>query len=228
MKTMDRCDYGKGAAWLLLALSALVFPARLGAGSPTFDEVIARHCQARETTTALKAQFVQTKVFTLFDEKEVSEGTLYFAQPERIRWQYTEPDLSSTVINGRRGWSVFPDIKQVQTFELEGSITNKVLSILGFGRCGTPLTESFEITMSAGKKGAVVLAMTPTDKDITPYFSRVDLTLDGKDYLPRRIELHEKAGDILVFEFSHLDRKVELDEAMFDYVVPDGYEVVEY
>lgn len=227
-KTMVLRDYVKNSVWLWMTLAAVAPPRVLGAGQPTLDDVLARHCKAREAITTLKAQFIQTKVFTLFDEKEVSKGTLYFAQPERIRWQYSEPDRSSTVINGERGWSVFPDIKQVQTFELEGSKTNKVLSIVGFGRCGALLTESFEVSLSPGKKGALVLAMKPTDKDITPYFSRVDLTLDGRDYLPRRIELHEKAGDILVFEFSDLDRNIELNKSMFDCVVPDGYEVVEY
>lgn len=224
MKTVKRTDSVFVSALLLWAL----LPTAVGAGGPTLEEVLDSHCRAREATTALKAKFNQTKVFTLFDEEETSKGVLYFAQPGRICWQYSQPDKSSTVINGQAGWSVFPDIKQVQKFDLAGSQTNKVLSIVGFGPCGSPLTESFDIAMSAGKKGAFILEMTPTDEGITPYFSRVALTLDKSDYLPRKIELYEKSGDILVFRFSDLKRDVELDNAIFEYAVPEGYEVVEY
>ncbi len=225
MRAMVHLDMNRLAAWLLIALA---LPSGLHGGEVTLDEVIARHCRARESMAALKAQFTQKKVFTLFDETETSKGAVYFAQPDRIRWQYSEPDQSSTVINGTYGWSVFPHLKQVQKFTLEGSKTNKVLSIVGFGSCGGPLQESFEIVLAGSGKNAYVLQMTPTDEDVSPFFSRVDLTLDRKDYLPRKIELYEKSGDILIFEFSNLDRKVGLEAALFEYVVPEGYEVVDY
>jgi outer membrane lipoprotein-sorting protein len=222
--TANRFKSAVASALLFLAL----LPAALRAGDPTLEEVLASHCRAREATVTLKAKFDQTKVFTLFDEEETSKGVVYYAQPSRICWQYSKPDQSSTVINEQAGWSVFPDIKQVQKFNLAGSQTNKVLSIVGFGPCGSPLTDSFDITMSKGKRGAFVLDMKPLDKDITPYFSRVALTLDKSDYLPRRIELYEKSGDVLTFSFANLDRDVDLDNALFEYVVPEGYEVVEY
>ena len=206
----------------------LFSPVLAGAGQPTLDEVIAEHCRAREASATVKAKFIQTKVFTLFDETETSKGTLFFAQPDRICWQYESPDKSSTVINGKIGWSVFPDIKQIQKFGLDGSTTNKVLSIVGFGTCGAPLTESFEIELGKGKKGVYVLLLKPTDPDITPYFSRIDLTLDRSDYMPREITLHEKAGDLLRFEFSGLKRNTKLDDSIFEFVVPDDYVVVEY
>ena len=119
-------------------------------------------------------------------------------------------------------------IKQVQKFALEGSKTNKILSIVGFGACGAPLTDSFDIEMENGKKGDYVLAMKPKDSDITPYFSLVELTLDRSDYLPRAIVLHEKSGDILRFEFSHVKTDAPLDMSIFEFAVPRGYEVVEY
>lgn len=225
MKTSKRNNRTRGPALLFLLT---LLPTALAAGRPTLDDVLARHCRARESTSTLMAKFDQTKVFILFDEEETSRGVVYFTQPDRIRWQYAEPDRSATVINGTVGWSVFPDIEQVQKFELEGSRTNKVLSIVGFGRCNVPLTESFDISLSRGKKGTFVLNMRPTDEDITPYFSGVNLTLDGEDYLPRQIELQERSGDVLRFLFSDLQKDIELEPALFEYKVPDGYEVVEY
>jgi outer membrane lipoprotein-sorting protein len=216
------------AVCALGVVACLIIPATSRSGGPTLDEVLAGYCKAREATAALKADFEQTRVFALFDEEEVSKGTFYFAQPDRVCWQYTEPDESRTVISGELGWSVFPEIEQVQKFKLAGSKTNRVLSIVGFGACGQPLSDSFDITLEKTGKRAFVLDMTPTDKDITPYFSRIELTLDRKDFLPRKIVLHEKSGDILTFGFSDLKRSVELEDSIFEYHVPEGYVVVEY
>jgi outer membrane lipoprotein-sorting protein len=213
---------------LIAVLAGLVFPAAAPAGPPTLDEIIAEHCRARAECATVTANFKQTKVFTLFDEQETSSGKLFYARPDRICWQYEKPDNSSTVINGSAGWSVFPNIKQVQKFKLAGSQTNKVLSIVGFGQCGRPLTESFNIKMGEGGRKTYLLIMEPIDPAIRPYFTRIDLTLDRSDYMPRKIQLYEKAGDVLRFEFRDLKTDKKLDGAMFDLVVPDGYEVVEY
>ncbi len=213
---------------LAAALMSLLLAVTSAAGAPTVEEVLAGYCRAREATVALETKFTQRKLLTLFDEEEIAKGTLYFAHPDRIRWQYSEPDRSTTVINGNWGWSVFPDIKQVQRFRLEGSTTNNVLSIVGFGSCGDSLRESFAISLGDGGKKGYVLQMTPTDAQIRPYFSRIDITIDRSDYLPRKIEMHERSGDLLVFEFEDPDRESAPDSTLFEFALPEGFELVEY
>jgi outer membrane lipoprotein-sorting protein len=195
----------------------------------SLEQVLEAHCRARVNTASLRAKFVQTRVFTLFDETETSRGELLFAFPEKIGWFYTEPDRSSTVINGGLGWTVLPHIKQVQKFRLEGSTTNRVLAIVGFGACAAPLTDSFEVSLGERSgDGDYTLVLKPTDRAITPYFSRIDLSLDRQDFLPRRIKLYEKSGDRMTFEFLDLDSKAEININRFEFAVPDGFTVVEY
>ncbi len=217
--------YGNRIAATLMSLFLAAVSAASG---QTVEEVLAGYCRAREATVALETKFTQRKILTLFDEEEIAKGTLYFAHPDRIRWQYSEPDRSTTVINGNWGWSVLHDIKQVQRFRLDGSTTNKVLSIVGFGSCGGSLRESFAISLGDGGKGGYLLEMTPTDAQIRPYFSRVDILIDRSDYLPRKIEMHERSGDLLVFEFENLDRESIPDSTLFEFALPEGFELVEY
>jgi outer membrane lipoprotein-sorting protein len=199
------------------------------AGGFSLEQIMDAHCRARANTTSLRAEFVQTRVFTLFDETETSRGELLFAHPEQIGWFYSEPDQSSTVINGEVGWTVLPHIRQIQKFRLEGSTTNRVLAIVGFGKCAAPLTDSFEVSMAENNGDEhYTLVLEPTDGAITPYFSRIDLSLNREDFLPRRIELYEKSGDRMIFEFTALDSKAEININRFEYAVPAGYTVVEY
>jgi outer membrane lipoprotein-sorting protein len=205
-----------------------MLPAVIPAGELTLEQIIDQHCRARQATTTIKAKFTQTKVFTLFEETEISSGTLFFARPDRICWQYRDPDKSTIVIKSDAGWSVFPHIKQIQKFKLNGSKTNKILSIVGFSACGTALTDTFDIELGEGGNDIYLLLLKPIDPDVTPFFSRIDLFLDRSDFLPRKIVLHEKSGDLLRFNFTDLERNKILDESVFELVVPDDYEVVEY
>ena len=204
----------------------------LGAGNsladPALEAVLAGHCRARESIVAMKTEFTQRKQFRLFGEEEVSTGTVHYLSPDRICWQYAQPDTSQTVIHGKRGWTVLPDIRQVQSFKLEGSAADRVLSIVGFGACRRPLEEAFSIDLRSGEPGGYLLEMTPTDPGIVPYFSRIDLTLNQSDFLPRRVALLERGGDVLLFEFGEPDLTGVSDSTLFEFTVPDGFEVVEY
>lgn len=215
-------------AVVAVLLSVLLTPAAGRAEDASLQRVLDAHCRARANIVSLEAGFVQTRIFTLFDETETSRGEFLYSQPDKIGWFYTEPDRSSTVINGEAGWTVLPHIRQIQKFRLEGSKTNRVLAIVGFGRCETPLTESFDVSLADGDDGYHTLVLKPTDETITPYFDRIDLFLDRGDFLPRKIELHEKSGDTMVFEFSHLDKNADIAPETFEYAVPEGYTVVEY
>src|SRR5512139_2959471 len=101
--------------WLLTAIPATV------TAPPTAAEALRAHCAAREATVTLRAQCVQVKVFENLGEEDRSSGVLYYRKPDAVRWQYSEPDTSWTVLQGDKGWSVFPRIRQVQKFDLQRS-----------------------------------------------------------------------------------------------------------
>jgi outer membrane lipoprotein-sorting protein len=215
------------AAWYaVLALWALPIGA-LPASTPTLAEVLNAHCRAREATKSLRARFVQTKVFAALDERDTSSGVLCYRRPDALRWQYLEPDTSWTVVRGQSGWSVFPGIRQVQKFTLRGARAEALLSVIGFGSCGRDLRESFRIALRPGGDGAHVLEMVPEDPRFAASFARVDLTLDAKDFLPRKVVMREVSGDTTSFEFLGLERDARLADGLFEYEIPKGYTVVE-
>jgi outer membrane lipoprotein carrier protein len=227
MRTGDlaRSRYRRAA---LLAVAAVVLLAPSwghGTSPRPLGEVVAAHCRAREETATLRARFVQTKVFTVLGEEERSAGVLYYRKPDRLRWEYLEPDRAWTVIDGARGWAVFPSTRQVQRFELGGSRTDAILSIVGFGACGPAFADSFDMTLGSGPGGAPVLSMAPRRPELAASFTRIELTLDPKDDLPRLVVLHEITGDTVRFEFQDVRRGVPLEGSLFQFTTPKGYTV---
>jgi len=151
----------------------------------------------------------------------------YYRRPDSVRWQYSLPDSSWTVLRGERGWSVFPGIRQVRNFALKGEQVDALLSIIGFGACGSRFQAAFAVTMTTSAAGAYVLALVPREPEIAARFHRIDLTLDPRDYLPRRVVMHEISGDTEQFEFLDLQRGAPVGADLFEYTWPQGYEVVE-
>jgi outer membrane lipoprotein carrier protein len=193
---------------------------------PSLAEVLEAHCRARATTETLRARFVHTKLFTAIGEEERSAGELYYRKPDRLRWEYSTPDRSWTVIVGDRGWAVFPRIRQVQRFEVGRSRADGILSTIGFGACGPAFADSFDTTLAVGARGAPVLSMTPRRPELAASFTRIELTLDAKDHLPRDILLHETTGDTTRIELSDVKRGVAIEGSLFQFTAPEGYSVV--
>ncbi len=214
--------------YVFLAAAVLSAAAPARGEEPSLDEVLEAYCSARESLVSLRARFTQTKVFTLFDEREKSSGEFAFLAPDMIRWSFTEPDSTVTVINGKAAWTVLPHIRQVQKVALSGSSTDRVMSIIGFGSCGEELRRDFDITLGKGGEGMIRLRLGPVSDDISPYFSLIELDLDPSDDLPRRVVFHELSGDLLVFRFDSLRQGVPVSPDEFKLTVPDDYELIEY
>lgn len=194
----------------------------------SLDEVLDAQCVAREELVSLRASFTQTKVFTLFDEKEEASGEFAFLRPGRIMWSFTSPDSTLTVIDGESAWTVLPHIRQVQKVRLGGSSIDRIMSIIGFGSCGAEMREDFEISLKGKEDGLILLDMVPVSEDISPYFSVIELGLDPADHLPRRIVFQEHSGDLMIFEFRDVAPGAQVDTAEFEFSIPEGFELIEY
>lgn len=225
---MPRPDALRVARRLAAVALALVLagPARTAA-APSLAELVKGHCRARAETSTLRTRFVQTRTFAAIGEEERSAGVLHYRRPDALRWEYDEPDASWTLIRGRRGWAVFPGIRQVQTFELGSGRVDGILSVVGFAECGPAFAASFEITEGPrADDGRPVLSLRPVRAELAASFSHIELALDPGDLLPRRVVLKETGGDTIRLEFRDLRRNVTLDPSLFEFTTPKDYSVV--
>lgn len=228
MPGADRSGGKRAAALAALLLLALPLAPVSGRDTRprTLAQVLEAHCRAREATVTLRARFVQTRVLTAIEEEERSSGVLYYRKPDRLRWEYSAPHRSWTVIAGDRGWAVFPDIRQVQRFEVGRSRAEGLLSTIGFGACGPGLAKAFETTLASGAGGAPVLSLTPRRPELAASITRIELTLDPNDHLPRDILLHDTTGDTTRIELSDVRSGVAIEGSLFQFAAPEGYSVV--
>lgn len=220
------------AVLLLLAcihvgwLCPRAYPAN--AGQRTLGAILASYEKAKKELQSIKTSFTQTKILNVFNDKEEAQGILFYNKPWRAIWQFTAPGQSTTVVNSGDAWAVFPAIKQIQKLRTDTSNTRMLLSLIGFDGGEVELSRLFDISLLDTPQQSIGLRLVPIDEKISPFFSEIELFLAPEDFLPRRIVMHETSKDLLIFEFHDLEKNIKLDDSLFEFSVPEGFEVITY
>jgi len=140
---------------------------------------------------SFQCTFVQTKTLKVMNSDLVSKGKMYYHESGKLRWEYTEPDKSVLVIDGRND---------------KDRIKAKAASLIMDMVSGSALTDEsgFETTV-AEKDGRYVAEMLPKRKEIKGLFEKITLVFDKKTLAVSKAVLTAKNSDVTTVEF--FDRK---------------------
>lgn len=197
---------------LCLVALALALPA--GASASPLDDALARIEAARAGVRALRADFVQEKVVSLFAETVRSTGKLVVRRPDRLRWQVLAPDESLFVIAGPSVRYRLPGARgnvDVRTAGALGAVLRDLVAFLA-----GPLGEvrgRYRLALAEGNP--VVLVATPTSRDVARSvrtmrlrFSRDLRVLDG-------VVLEEPGGDRADIRFTNVRINPQVPDSAF-------------
>jgi len=170
--------------------------------------------KAHKQMTSLSAQFTQRKSSALFTEDAVQKGKLNYKSPKMLRWEYTSPK-AMTVIFANGKVLLKTDKGTVQN-------PNKMLNEMGTMIIGT-INGSFlndASNFSAkyyknSKTGAVTVVLTPVNKRIKAYYTKMTITLDAKTLLADKVVMQEVNGDTTTITFSHKKTNLSLSDSLF-------------
>ena len=170
--------------------------------------------KAHKQMTSLSAQFTQRKSSTLFTEDAVQKGKLNYKSPKMLRWEYTSPK-AMTVIFANGKVLLKTDKGTVQN-------PNKMLNEMGTMIIGT-INGSFlndASNFSAryyknSKSGAITVVLTPVNKRIKAYYSKMTISLDAKTLLADKVVMQEVNGDITTITFSDKKTNLTLSDSLF-------------
>jgi len=182
----------------------------------------------REKLNDYSARFAQTKVSTLFDEKEVSEGRVYYLRPGKILWDYRSPDVMKVLVQGRVLSIYIEELEQLEIYDFTKERKMRGL-FLGFDESPDELKEMYDISLvDPGKgDGGTCVQLVPKTEDLLGYFASVKIWLRAKDFAIYRILIidpeEEGHTDIELSRIS-VNRGVSAD--LFEIEVPEGTEVI--
>jgi outer membrane lipoprotein carrier protein len=167
----------------------------------------------------MRAEFVETKVLLLLDEKTESRGEVLLQVPGRLRWNYTAPQPGVTVVKDGRFARYFPKSKQV----FRGPARGEADLLVGFGPGAAGLGQKYEVTLAGeetvGDAGAFVLDLKPRPSQ-GGVFAGIRLWVDKVRFVPVQTRLTEPTGDHTTVRFDKVVINGPLKAGSFDLVLP--------
>lgn len=175
---------------------------------------------------ALAADF--TQIYHGAAGRALSEsGRLLIRKPNKMRWEYLDPEIKIFISTGRKTYFYVPDDAQVTETDIKES-SDPQIPFLFLLRRGN-LSKDFEsISFAAGEKpaeaGNVVLKVVA--KKVSPEFRNILVEANPRSFQVRRISRIEPSGTRNDFLLSNLKENPPAPDDLFKFTPPAGVQVL--
>ncbi len=171
---------------------------------------------------SIRARFVQEHRLEMFDDVLRSEGFLYYQQPGRIRWEFTKPYGSLTILLENGAVEKFDVIagRPVRVETGSQKVLAEVLTQIMNWQRGNLLSaaEGFRLVLypSTGYK----LVMIPENKGMAKIFSRLEFEISKESFMVNSVCLWENENDYTMIRFIDQQVDTELAADLFNLKQP--------
>ena len=178
-------------------------------------EIEAQLTEAALSMQTLQCRFVQEKTSSMLAEPTVAEGTMHYAAPDRMRWEYTRPYAFALVVNGERIVKV-TDGKAEVVDGKSNRMYQGIVSIIMGSASGKKLFDTSVFDVVLYDENAYWRAeMTPKRRDMKRMFSQLVFRFDKKTKSISRVEFKEASGDVTSIRFEEFKLNEAIGEDCF-------------
>lgn len=197
------------------------------AGENALADVIRKIQAAYERATDWKAEFQQITRIEGFETPITSRGRLYIKKPDKLRWDYSEPNRHQIMVHSQTIWIYTPEQNQVIVSPFaDVSDSQLPLHLLsGVGRLDRDFTVQWADPATPQPRGAPALTLIP--KDPRTGLTQLRMEVDPGSYFITRLTLFEANGNESRFQFSQIRNNTGLKDRLFVFTPPKGVVVVE-
>jgi outer membrane lipoprotein-sorting protein len=179
------------------------------------DGIIDRITQSAAEMKTMKCDFVQTKELSFMNDNLVSEGRMFYKQPDRIRWEYIKPykyvfstDGRNVNISSGEQANKIP----VKASKMFGEIS--AVMIGGISGAGLINSKDFTAKFMIGADGCEII-LTPLKKEVRNIFTSVQLFVNKSDSRIKSVIMTEKSGDKTTIELKNISLNTSISDEIF-------------
>ncbi len=210
---------------LLACLTVCGHPAWAGALSP--HEIALRLQEVYRHTDTLSADFKQVTSNITGRHKRYGSGIVRLLKPGQMRWDYNEPEQQVLVCDGNILSMYFAKERQMVVASakqyLESDVTYSFFAgtgdILRDFKVQEPTVEDLE-------EIALARQITIIPKGSHPQIDYINLWVDTKTFLLKKIKVTDKFGSQTDITFNGISRNIKLDPAIFHFTPPADTEII--
>lgn len=159
--------------------------------------------------------FVQTKYLSLLSDKMVSNGKMYFAQPDRLRWEYTKPYQYLFIFNGTKvyvGSNSRKDVIDTQSNKVFKEVARIMMSTV----TGKALSNSADFNIDLADGGNMwTVKLVPKKKEMKKMFGAIELIFNKSNLMIAEINIHEKNKDRTNIKLKNVSINGHVNENIF-------------
>lgn len=178
-------------------------------------EVITSLTEATVSMHTLQCRFVQQKTMSMLAEPTISEGTLHYAAPDKMRWEYAKPYQFALIVNGAQTIRI-KDGKAEMLDANQAKLYKGLANLIMGSASGKKLFDTAVFDVALFDDGDVWKAeMTPKRRDMKRMFSQLVFCFDKTMQTASRVEFIEPNGDKTVIRFEEIELNVVIDDGTF-------------
>lgn len=179
------------------------------------NEIIASLTETASSMQTMQCRFVQSKTMAMLAESSVAEGKMYFASPDRLRWEYVKPYAFALVVNGERIVKVTDGQAEVLDGN-SGRMYQGITSMIMGSASGKKLfdTTAFDIVLYDDST-CWKAEMTPKRRDMKRMFNQLVFHFDKKTKIIDHVEFIGSGGDVTLIRFEEMKLNGVIDNDIF-------------
>jgi outer membrane lipoprotein carrier protein len=167
-----------------------------------------------------------TEIYRGAGTERTESGTLWLKKPGKMRWEYRSPREKLFLSDGKDGWFYVPGERQVRRTAVKKleDLRSPLAFLLGKTKLEKELQGlSLAPDVAPLAAGDVVLRGVP--KSLAGRVSEVLLEITPEHWISR-ILIEEVDESVTEYRFSNQRENVAVPVRQFQFVVPDGVEVI--
>jgi outer membrane lipoprotein-sorting protein len=210
---------------LLLAL------AQLSNAAPN-DQLVDDWIAAQSSVRVWEADFKQTRQLKALTEPLVATGKLWFAAPDRFRWEVMKPAPTLAVREKDELLVVFPKLKRAEKYSLalirQGQWKDLMgLLDTGFPRSRADFERQFHVRDVVPVPGGQRLVIQPKSALVQKFMPEIDIDISTPDLSLLATSMTFIDGSVLKNEFSNPQKNPAIDDALFHPALGPEYKITE-
>lgn len=182
---------------------------------PQKQRVINKINQATKGLRSMSCSFTQTKYLSMLNDKMVSQGSMYYKQPNKLRWEYTSPYKYIFILNGTKvyvGNKSRKDVIDTNTNKVFKEVARIMMSTV----TGTALSNSSEFSFDVAEKGTQwQITLIPKKKEMKKMFSKIIMYFNKSNCMIAVINIFEKNGDRTIIKLNNIKTNGAINENVF-------------
>ena len=221
-------------AFCSLTLSPTVSSGADKVGGYDLDEILNRVEEANAGLKTMEVDIKYSRVISLLDSEEISNGELKYKKPKKINLNFFPPRNEINVIDGSYILIYHPEEKQVEKYKVNsdmGAPQGMDIFDLGYEYDVEKIKGNYDVTLLDDiptEEGTLFhIELIPKESFDSDY-SRVLLWIKEGLWLPVQFQLFESDGEIVnTIELTNIQINPEIPDKTFVLDLPEDVEIIE-